>query len=136
MPTIDDLIDLLGKATAKMTQLQQRVVALENANREMERRLLALEQRSVVRPPPPPPAEVDPFQGLLTKLKAAMVKRGIPPGKKEIVIWDNGMEQMPVVILGKGTRHHRVLFPEPQCFDGEMFEDHTVLVSQLRPMSR
>ncbi|HEV3385088.1 MAG TPA: hypothetical protein VG097_09740 [Gemmata sp.] len=115
---VNGLIVKVDKLTKAVNQLQQDLDELKKGDDIVD----------IVLPPPPPPSN---FQELLIgsdktsetaqkliktgvlseplkKLRVAMSKRGIVPGTKEMVVWNNGLEQMPVIILGKGTKHHRV----------------------------
>lgn len=41
-----------------------------------------------------------------------MAQRGIQPANKEIAVWVQGQNQIPVAILRRGFANHRVLLPD------------------------
>jgi|GEM_PF-6182968 len=123
------------QVVAAVRQLADTMRQLKQEVAELKQRVIALESGGGGDPPTPP--VVDDFQALLRKLSSAMQKRGILPGSRELFVWANGFERIPVIILGRGTSNHRVLFPEKRKGKkGDLVEDDTVPVSQLEPLPR
>jgi len=115
MPTIDQLIQLLDKATAQLTKLQGQV-------KELDRRVQKLESGQLPPPTPTPPPLQPDFEKLKELLVQALASRGLS-GKK-IVVWkQKSGKRIPVAILREGQANHRVLFPNGK--------DDKVLVAEL-----
>lgn len=129
-PMDDKIMAVIQQLITKAVQpLITRVNDLTGAVNQLRQKVDELTKED---PPPPPGGD---FQELRRKLKAAMERRGIPPGSKEVFVWDNGFERIPVIILGRGTANHRVLFPEKRKGKkGDFVEDDTVPVGQLEPL--